>query len=215
MGKDTVDKSQKTLTDDRTIPAFHPVIRHLELYGQLSGEDRAFLIDNTERLDLPRQHIVCTEGNICYHMHFVVSGLLRGHYNKDGRNVTTGFQAEGTIITPLSSFLNRRAALFTLETLEPTVLYRMHYDDLRELFRRSHAFEHISREATLASLVDLENRLYALQFYSAQERYENFLVQFPNLINRLSLTHIASYLGVSLETLSRVRTNLTNVKPKG
>ena len=139
---------------------------------------------------------------------------MRTHYNKDGRNVTTGFLTKGAFVTPLSSFLNRRPATYTLETLEPTTLYRIHYDDLRELFRRSHVFEHVSRESTLDSLAALESRLYALQFYLAQERYENFLTQFPDLVNRISLTHVASYLGISPETLSRIRANLTNVKQK-
>lgn len=210
----TVDKSQKETTSLPVTAALHPVVRYLEPYGPLTNEDRAFLLEKTGRLNLPKQHIICAEGTVCYHMYLLADGLIRTHYNKDGRNVTTGFLTEGAIFTPLSSFLNRRSATYTIETLEPTTLYQIHYDDLRELFRRSHVFEHVSREATLNSLVALESRLYALQFYSAQERYENFLAAFPDMVNRVSLTHLASYLGISLETLSRIRSNLTNVKQK-
>lgn len=194
--------------------AFYPVALCLEAYGHLTDDDWRFLLARMERLDPPKQHILCAEGTVCYHMYLLVSGLVRTHYNKDGRNVTTGFAAEGAAVTPLNSFINRRPSTYTLETLEPTTLYRLHYDDLRELFRRSHTFEHMARLMTLDSLAGLEDRLYALQFYTAQERYENFLTSFPGLINRVSLTHLASYLGVSLETLSRIRANLTNIKQK-
>lgn len=82
-----------------TTALFHPVVRHLEQYSHLTDEDRAFLLEKTGRLDLPKQHIVCAEGHVCYHIHRIASGLMRTHYNKDGRNVTTGFLAEGAIVT--------------------------------------------------------------------------------------------------------------------
>lgn len=196
------------------ILSIHPVVAYLSTYGELTADDRAFLLDKAEREDLPRHRIVYGEGQVCQYMYLIVKGLLRSHYNKDGRNVTTYFLTDGAFTTPLASLLNRQPSNFTLETLEPTTLYRLHYADLRTLFQRSHGFEHLSRVATLDSLMGLESRVFALQFYTAQERYTNFLTQFPGLINRVSLTHVASYLGVSLETISRIRANLTNVKQK-
>lgn len=189
-----------------------PIFTYLERYGPLTPDDKAFLSQRAQRLILPKQRTVFAEGVVCQHMYFIASGLARTHYNKDGRDVTTGFAAEGVPVTALSSFLNRQPATYGLETLEPTVLYALTYDDLRALFSQSHTFENLSRLATVEALLAMEDRLYSLQFYSAHERYERFQKAFPHLTNRVSLTHLASYIGVSLETLSRIRANLTNIK---
>ena len=108
-------------------------------------------------------------------------------------------------MTALASLLHREPSLYTLETVEPTCFYALSYEKLMRLLARSHAFEHISRLAALNILLANEKWLHTQRFQSAQERYESFLIMYLALALRVSLTHVASYLGTTLETLSRIR----------
>lgn len=190
----------------------NPIAAHLERYQPLTDEDRASLAQVAVRHDYPKHHLLMREGDVCQYLYYIADGLARNYYYKDGRDVTTWFGTNGMFLTDLDSLTNRQPSRFNIETLEPTGVYSVHHEKLAQLFAGSHALERAGRLSTLANFVILENRLFALQFHTAQERYANFLRMFPDLTNRVPLTHIASYLGITLETLSRVRANLINVK---
>lgn len=188
------------------------LITSLERYGPVSDADKEFIRQRSIRREYGKHQHIIREGHVCNHIYFVLSGLTRFYYVRDGRDITSSFGVADSSLTAIDSLLSRRATRLNLETLEPTQLIALHYDDLMALYAQSHAMERTGRLITLEYLKFADDRLYALQFYTAQERYENFLVMFPDLLNRVSLTHIASYLGITLETLSRIRANLINVK---
>jgi CRP-like cAMP-binding protein len=190
----------------------NPIVAHLEQFHPLTDADKAHIAQVTVRHDYPKNHLLMREGDICNYLFFVADGLARNFYYKDGRDVTTWFGTNGMFLTDLDSLINRQPSRFNIETLEAAGIYSLHYEKLAKLFDSSHAIERAGRLSTLDNFVILENRLFALQFYTAQERYVNFLKMFPGLINRVPLTHVASYLGITLETLSRVRANLINIK---
>lgn len=190
----------------------HPIVKHLERYHPISDEDKAYIEQIAVWHEYPKHELLLRAGSVCNHVYFVVDGLIRNFYYKDGRDVTTWFGINDTFDTILDSILNRRPSRFNIETVEPTRLYAISFSDLKTLYERSHTMERVGRLSTLDNFLFLENRLYALQFYTARERYANFLEMFPGLANRVPLTHIASYLGITLETLSRIRANLINVK---
>ncbi|WP_461053636.1 Crp/Fnr family transcriptional regulator [Spirosoma arcticum] len=190
----------------------NPIASHLEKFQPLTDADRAFVAEVAVRHDYPKHYLLMRAGEVCNYLYFVADGRARNFYYKDGRDVTTWFGTNGMFLTDLDSLINRQPSRFNIETLEPTGVYSVHHEKLAQLFERSHALERAGRLSTLDNFVILENRLFALQFHTAQERYTNFLRMFPGLINRVPLTHIASYLGITLETLSRVRANLIHVK---
>lgn len=190
----------------------NPIASHLEKFQSLTDEDREHVAQVAVRHEYPKHHLLMREGDVCNHLFFVADGLARNFYYKDGRDVTTWFGSNGMFLTDLDSLINRQPSRFNIETLEPSGVYSIHHEKLAQLFEKSHALERAGRLSTLDNFVILENRLFALQFHTAQERYANFLRMFPGLINRVPLTHVASYLGITLETLSRVRANLINVK---
>ena len=190
----------------------NPIVSLLEHYQPLSDGDRSFIERVSVRHEYPKHQVLLQEGQVCNYLFFVADGLARNFYYKDGRDVTTWFGTNGMFLTDLDSLINRQPSRFTIETLELTVLYTVYHENLERLFASSRALERAGRLSTLDNFVILENRLFALQFHTAQERYGNFLRMFPGLINRVPLTHIASYLGITLETLSRVRANLINIK---
>ncbi len=190
----------------------NPIVAHLERYQPLTEADKAHVTKVAVRHEYPKHHLLMREGEVCQYLYFVADGLARNYYYKDGRDVTTWFGSNGMFLTDLDSLINRQPSRFNIETLEPTGIYTVHHEKLAQLFDKSHALERAGRLSTLDNFVILENRLFALQFYTAQERYANFLRMFPGLVNRVPLMHVASYLGITLETLSRVRANLINVK---
>ena len=81
----------------------------------------------------------------------------------------------------------------------------MKYYKMSGLFFKYHEMERLGRQLTILALVQLQNRINSMQFETAKKRYENFLVQYPNCINRISLGDLASFLGMTQVTLSRVR----------
>lgn len=186
----------------------NPLVAHLEQFQPLTEEERAFVAQVAVRHEYPKHHLLMRAGEVCNSLYFITDGLARNFYYKDGRDVTTWFGMNGMFLTDLDSLINRQPSRFNIETLEPSGVYSIHHDKLNRLFEQSHALERAGRLSTLNNFVILENRLFALQFYTAQERYANFQRMFPGLINRVPLMHVASYLGITLETLSRVRANL-------
>jgi CRP-like cAMP-binding protein len=190
----------------------NPIALHLERFQPLTNQDRAFVAQVAVRHEYPKHHLLMRAGEVCQHLYFVADGLARNFYYKDGRDVTTWFGLNGMFLTDLDSLINRQPSRFSIETLEPSGVYSIHHEKLNGLFDKSHDLERAGRLSTLDNFVILENRLFALQFHTAQERYASFLRMFPGLVNRVPLTHVASYLGITLETLSRVRASLTHVK---
>ncbi|WP_052732471.1 Crp/Fnr family transcriptional regulator [Hymenobacter terrenus] len=181
------------------------LLAYLESYGPLPDADKDFIAEHLTLRDYPKHGIVLQAGNVCRQMYYLESGLVRYCYLKEGKDITASFAGANMSMTVLDSLVNRSPSPYTIEALEPTRLYSLAYDDLTPLFARSHAFEHISRLATLDIFLMGERWMYTQRFQSAHERYESFLTMYASFAHRVPLTHVASYLGITLETLSRIR----------
>lgn len=139
------------------------------------------------------------------HIYFVESGLLCGMFNQNRREVINWFCDQNEFITSLNSFNTQTPSFEKVVALEESRVYRIHYDDLHKLFAIYPVFERLARVLTQRYYVSLEERSLALQCLTAKERYEELVRLKPKLVQRISLGQIASYLGISQETLSRVR----------
>lgn len=146
-----------------------------------------------------------TQGLPCNHLHYVTKGLARAFYLKDGKDISCYFASEGMFVTAINSFLKEEVSQYEVELLEDTELLSISFEDLKTALETTRSLERFFRELLSDAYCDLVERVNLLQFYSAKEKYENFMKNFPDLFNRLPLGHIASYLGMTQETLSRVR----------
>jgi CRP-like cAMP-binding protein len=148
------------------------------------------------------------EGSICRHLYFVQQGALRGYYNLDGKEVTHWFGFEKDFVTSFHSFITLEPAVENIQLLEGSVLWSISKETLSNLYNEYHEIDRLVRIATEKYYIRLEERFVNSHFKTATERYEHLLEQQPHLLERVPLGHIASYLGISQETLSRIRSKL-------
>lgn len=176
-----------------------------ELYSPLTEECQAEVSTVMQLKTAPKGTVLIREGDAAEIMHFVVQGGLRAYYLKDGKDITDWFSFEGEYLTSMNSFFEGQPSVYYIETTEATTYATIGKDEVYRLAEKYHCWETLFRKATTHVLLQFQERIVSLQFETAQQRYENLLKVRPNILQRVSLTHIASYLGITLETLSRIR----------
>lgn len=163
------------------------------------------LISNTEIIEIQKKEILVAEGQTIRHLYFVLNGLLRVFYIKDGLEVNARFSKQGDVIFSIAAFYHQQPENTTIEAIENTSIAKLSFEKLASFYKKHLELNYIARVISDTYLLQNEQRLFMLRKLSTKERWEQFSVAHPDLIQRISLQHIASYLGMNLETLSRVR----------
>ncbi|MCY4779555.1 Crp/Fnr family transcriptional regulator [Sphingobacterium sp. UT-1RO-CII-1] len=152
-----------------------------------------------------RKQIVLETGHYSKNVFFVESGLVRLFYYKGGRDITHFFFGEKRFLATSESVFYNNASIYGIEAVEDSIIRIIPYSLIEELAADSIAVNKLIQSILLESLVAFSSRLHALQFESAQERYHQLLRSNPDILLRAPLGDIASYLGVSQQTLSVIR----------
>ena len=184
------------------------MISLLNGFNEEIESDRLILQDLESKLvtmSFEKGHILYQPGSRCNHMYFIITGLARACYFKNGKDVTCHFSHEGQAVTAIDSFYQRKKTTYQVEFLEDSTAMRMSFDDMEWLFDRHPKFAKLGREMMMSEYGNLVERLNDIQFHSAKERYDQFCTKNESLFQRVSLGQIASYLGITQETLSRIR----------
>lgn len=155
--------------------------------------------------NLPKRTCLLKEGEISNEIYFVEKGFLRSFYVKDDKEITAWFMSENDVVISVTSFFKRVKSYESIETLEDSILHFIKYDELEDVYKNFPEFNLIGRLLTTHYYIQSEERVYNMRKQSASERYQFLIQKHPHILIRASLTQISSYLGVSLETLSRVR----------
>ena len=161
-----------------------------------------------EIVEVPEKNLLLKDGETCDYLYLVLDGLARMYYIKDDEEVSSLFVEEKYFFNAAESFYSRKPGYEYIETIEPTTLARIHYDHLQRLYKTYPELNYIARVITENYLVKSQERLYLLRKQTAEERYLYFTSHYPTLLQRVPLKHIASYLGLTLETLSRIRNKI-------
>ena len=175
----------------------------------LSDELKSSLLKHYEIEDYPKKTILLKAGQTCNHIYFVISGLLRSYYLKDDEEICSRFMHEQHIALSVNSFYTRKPGYEFIETIEDCTLARIHYNDLQKIYKEHLEFNYIARVWTEHYCSMSEERLYLLRKQHAKDRYLWFIENYNDLAQRLPLKYVASYLGMNLETLSRIRKQLS------
>lgn len=154
---------------------------------------------------IKRKEILLNHGFTEDNLYFVRKGLLRGYIIQKRKDITTWFSQEGDFVTSIYSFISRKPTQESIEALEDCELDYVSYSDLNELYSSHMELNLLGRVITEKYLIDLEERVNSFQFQSAKSRYQYFIEKRPDLFSRVKLGHIASFLGITKETLSRIR----------
>jgi CRP-like cAMP-binding protein len=181
---------------------------HIKNYYQLSPEAISTLEDCFQQVVLSKNEFLLTEGKICRHLYFLQQGALRGFYQLEGKEITYWFGFENDFVTSFHSFISGEPAVENIQLLEGSILWSISREKLMELLNRFHEIERLLRIAYEKYYVRLEERFINSQFKTAAARYEQLLQQSPHILDPVPLGQVASYLGISQETLSRIRGRL-------
>ena len=172
---------------------------------QLSNESKQALANVIKFSELPKGHMLIKAGVVCNHIFFIEKGLSRTFYYKDGKDITDWISPEGSFAVSIVSFLTRKPDIRSVELLEPSIVVSLSFNDLENLSAGYHEIERFGRLLVSEGIVLMQQRFDDLHFASALERYQKLLNTNPQLLQRVPLGMIASYLGITQETLSRIR----------
>ncbi len=165
-----------------------------------------------EILEIPKNQVLLREGQRADYLFVVIKGALRMYYIKDGEEICSRFAEEHQMCLSVQSFFERNPSYEYVQALEDSTVARIHFDNLERLYKEHDEFNYIGRVIVQQYFIRSELRLFLIRKQSAEERYLFFTEHYPSLLQRVPLKHIASYLGLTLETLSRIRNKLRNVK---
>lgn len=161
-----------------------------------------------EQVVFAKGKYLVTEGKTGRHLYFLKQGCLRGFYNLDGKEITYWFAFAPDFVTSFHSFITQQPAVESIQMLEGSVLWAISKESVTRLMNEHHEIERLVRIAYESYYIRLKERFVNAQFKTASERYQSLLQQTPQMLERVPLGHIASYLGISPETLSRIRSRL-------
>lgn len=174
-------------------------------YTPLSQECQQEFINNAKLLSVPRGEILVKEGQHSSKAYFIVRGCARAFYLKNGKDVSDWFAFENDFISAIVSFFGDKPSPHYIEILEDSLLIEISKEDIEELATKYRDFESLIRIVVTKTMLGQQERIAAILFQTAEQKYDNLLKIYPNITQKIPLTHIASYLGITLETLSRIR----------
>lgn len=156
----------------------------------------------------PKGHTLIRPGRVEKTLYFIRSGIVRAYSHADRGDVTFWFGKEGDVVVSMKSYVSGQPGYEHIETLEACDLYQMKAQDLEALFARDIHIANWGRKLIGEELIKTEGRLISMQFKTAQERYLDLMSATPDLLQRVPLCHIASYLGITQVSLSRIRAEI-------
>jgi CRP-like cAMP-binding protein len=145
------------------------------------------------------------EGDVCKSMFYVEKGMVRQFYYKGGRDVTEHFSYEGRIVICIESFLKQNPSRLMVEALEPLMVYGIPHDEFLALVESDKEMSRLYRQILEHALISSQEHADSQRFENASERYVRLLKSKPEIILRAPMVHVASFLQMTPETLSRVR----------
>lgn len=156
-------------------------------------------------LSLAKNEFFNSVGRISSRLGFVVTGLLRSFYNLQDKETTTFFELPGDIAVDLKSFVQRKPSIETIQAITDSRLLVINRKELYMLYDRDWKWQQVGRLLVENAYFRMEERSIFLQTHSAHDRYAQFLAENPEVVQQAPLHQVASFLGISAETLSRIR----------
>ncbi len=144
-------------------------------------------------------------GQTCRSIYFITQGALRIYYVKDSVDITDSFEFEGAFVARVESLVTGNPSKKGIQAIEDCELVVINAEKLLGLYDSHIEIERFFKKVFLNSYINIINRIESIQFYTAEVRYANFIKEHPDILKRVPLKHIASYLGITQVSLSRIR----------
>ncbi len=173
---------------------------------QSKEEDFKLTIPILQKKSFKKGDIILQKGEICRESYFIVKGLVRSFQKlPNGNEKTYALSQENRLFTEHTSFISQTPAEDFLEAIEDTDVISFTYDDMIKVYKKSHALESIGRQLSDMNFIATRKKLMALMNDDASTRYANFLKTYEKVLPRIPQNIIASYLGITPQSLSRLK----------
>ena len=178
--------------------------KFIEKYESISKEDWELISSSFRRKELPLNYNLLEEGKVCKNLYFLESGLLRFFIVKEGIEVNKFFTVDSFFFTSQASFNSKTPSTEYIQTIEKSIVWETSYEENQELLKLP-SWSSFGRKITQEVQLDTEKILEEIQTETAESRYVKLLENKPDLLQRISLKHLASYFGIAPQSLSRIR----------
>ena len=193
--------------------SFTLILRNIARYIQLNDDERAIFISYLETKTLKRKQFLLTEGEVCKYSAFVTAGCLRAYtVDKGGVEHVLSFAPPDWWMADIYSLITQKPGTLYIEALEDTQLILLSKVNQEKLYLSVPKFERFFRILIEKSLVANQQRIIDNLSLSAEERYNIFCKRYPTLIDQLPQKQLASYIGVTPEFFSRMRSDMLRKK---
>ena len=156
--------------------------------------------------EIKRNEFLFMEGRVCNEYFFLETGFIRAFaYDTDGNDVTTNFYSSGQVVFEVSSFFNRTISKENFQAIVDCNGWYITYEQLNDLFHSLHDFREFGRSILVKGFSSLKIRMLSMITETAEQRYDALLKTNPEIFQYAALKHIASYLGITDTSLSRIR----------
>jgi CRP/FNR family transcriptional regulator, anaerobic regulatory protein len=184
---------------------YQDLVPVLNRFVELGDEEIKALEPRVELLKLKKNKPFIDEGKIANHIAFIKSGYLRVYFNKDGDEITRDITSANSFITSLTSFITKKPSFEIVSTITDSELLLISRESLNFLYQNYNNWQMIGRRVVEEMFVRLQKRVYSLLTASAEERYMQLMDEKPDILKNIPLQYIASYLGITSQSLSRLR----------
>jgi CRP-like cAMP-binding protein len=195
-----ISHKQNKMTKEQNI-----IINHFERYIKVSENLKSQLIKRLSPINFKKGELVLNAGYVCTKSYFICEGVLRAYTLKDGREISEFFCAKNEWANSPKSFIQRTPDIYYIDAIVDTSAFALNVNDLGYLFDNFPEMERYARLSMGTVFGLLMERITSMRFTSAKEKYLHFKKIYEDIYPQIPLGMVASYLGITQETLSRIR----------
>jgi CRP-like cAMP-binding protein len=181
------------------------LFQYFKNFNPLSKEAEQAIAGISKIISIKKNKDLQPIGHTCKTIYFINKGVARIYYLKDGLDITEGFYFENNIIARVESLFTGKPSRKAIQILEDAEIVAIDANALFKLYDRFSEIERLFRKIFEAGYVDTLNRIEGIQFHTAEERYKALLNEANDVLKKVPLKYVASYLGITQVSLSRIR----------
>src|SRR5688572_33176843 len=178
---------------------------YFKKFNPLTKEAEKAIAEISSIVTITKNKDLQSIGHTCRTIYFIKKGVARIYYFKDDIDITEQFFFENSIIARVESLFTGKPSSKAIQILEDAEIIAMNANQLFKLYDSFPEIERLFRKIFEAAYVETVNRIDGIQFHSAEERYKALLTEAPNVLMRVPLKYVASFLGITQVSLSRIR----------
>ncbi len=183
--------------------------KYLEKIARQTEEDWEVFSSKLSRQEFPKKSLLLKTGQTEKYLSFIEKGIIRFYLPKEENDLTFSFAFSGGFVSAYDSFLMQQPSPYQVETLSATILWRVSYKDLQDVYKQTEIGNLIGRHASEDLFLKKSKRELSLLNDTAEQRYLNLFTEQPHLLKEIPLKYIASYIGITPQALSRIRNRIS------